>query len=145
MTYRRGQSKPYSGPTKAAINRSKMTGWVDVVTPYLPDFVDELKSSIQPSHRQWDPAHKVWHVNELFLNELIPMLKRYFDEVTTDLLDSEETSDNAFKAIFDILKKMPNGNIDKIYQQLAFALHPDRGGSNEQMRLLNEAYEKVKK
>ena len=134
-------AKKHEGPTRASINKSAMAGWVELVTPFNELFVAELKSSIQPPHRKWDPEAKVWHVNEIYLDKVVPMLKKYFDEVITDLLQKEPVSSNLFNPIFDVLKTMPNGIMVKIYRSLAFALHPDKGGNNELMAKLNEAYE----
>ena len=138
----RKSTATFSGQTKAAILRSKMTGWVDLVTPYRADFVDALKSQIQPSHRQWDPAMKVWHVQDMFLEKVIDMLGKYFDEVTTDLVEEKSAiSGNLWTEVF---KAIPKDTADKVYYALAMAVHPDHGGSNEQMTLLNKAYQECK-
>jgi len=149
MPYQRFNSykkTEYKGPTKAAIVRSSLgQGWVDVVSPYDRDYVEELKSSIQPSHRKWDPQSQVWHVNELYLEELVALLKKHFDEVTTNLLSEEPVPSNLFRPVFEALKDLPNGNLDKVYKQLAVAVHPDHGGSDELMKKLNEAYQETRK
>lgn len=136
----------YSGPTRAAINRSTMAGWVDLHTPFDKKFVDELKNQIQPSHRKWDPGQGVWHVNELFLDVVVELTKRYFDEVTTDLLQQPSIAvpENMFMPVLQALKSMPDGALDKVYRTLATALHPDHGGSNELMTKLNQAYQQIK-
>jgi len=133
--------KEHKGPTRAAVNRSVLTGWVDLVTPYNAGFVRDLKESIQTSHRKWNPDMKVWQVNQIYLDKAVLLLKKYFDEVTTDLLTEPEVPANLFKPIFEILRKLPNGNMDKIYRTLAMAVHPDHGGSDELMKKLNEAYQ----
>jgi len=138
-------AKKHEGPTRASINKSAMTGWVELVTPFNELFVAELKSSIQPPHRKWEPIGKVWQVNDIYLDKVVPMLKKYFDEVTTDLLQKEPVPSNLFKPLFAILGELPNGTIDKVYRSLAFALHPDKGGNNELMAKLNEAYEDAQK
>ncbi len=141
--YRQPRKVEYKGPSKAAINKSKMPGWVDVVTPYLAEFVEDLKTVIQPSHRTWDKDNRVWHVNELFLEELVGLLQMHFDEVTTDLVEAAEpAASNMFKPVFAELK---GDNLDKVYRALAQALHPDHGGNQEQMKLLNAAYQEAKK
>jgi intergrase/recombinase len=133
-------SKPYTGPTRASINKSYMKGWVDVVSPYKKDYVEDLKTVIQPSHRKWDPVKLVWHVNEMFLEELVGLLKMHFDEVITDLAEEEKTVDNIFKPVFEALKN-DKDSCDKVYRALAFALHPDHGGTTEQMTKLNQAHD----
>ena len=146
MPYERfHQTKEHKGPTRAAVNRSNMPGWVDLTTPYNEDFVRDLKDSIQSSHRKWEPIGKVWQVNQIYLDKVVPLLKKYFDEVTTDLLQEEPVSSNLFRPVFDVLKGLPNGNLDRIYRSLAMACHPDQGGSEELMTKLNSAYDEVKK
>ena len=140
--YHRGRKKSaeFIGPSKAAILKSPKEGWLKVVTPYNENFVDELKSTVQPPHRQWNPEEKYWLVNELYLEDLIIILKRHYDEVSTDLLESEEVN-NPFGIVFDLISPQ---DLDKIYKALAFAVHPDRGGSEKSMKLLNEAYQRKK-
>ena len=148
MTYSKRPSKPFTGKTKAFIGRGDVSGWLKIIVPWIPgktpDFVDELKSTIQPSHRSWNPDTKAWAVNEIFLEELIPMLQRYFDEIETDLTTEPTAPENLFKPIFEALKGLPNGNLDKVYKQLAVAVHPDHGGSDELMTKLNQAYQESK-
>jgi len=132
-------AKSHIGPSRSAINKSQMDGWVDLVTPYNARFVEQLKLLVQPSHRRWDPVLKVWHVNELYLEDVIDLLGHFFDEVTTNLTvyDNNSSSDNVFKDVFRIL---PDDCKSKVYKSLAFALHPDKGGSQELMAKLNEAF-----
>ena len=139
------KSKPFTGPTKAGIYKSKKENWLKVVAPYKADFVDELKSSIQPSHRSWDPDNKHWLVNEIYLEDLVKMCQRHFDEIETDLVEgaTEATEpENLFTQVFNAL---PNGGyVDKVYYALAQAIHPDHGGSEELMTQLNKAYQERK-
>ena len=137
--------KEHKGPTRAAINRSVLTGWIDLVTPYSEGFVRDLKDSIQPGHRKWNPDAKVWQVNQIYLDKVIPLLRKYFDEVTTDLLAEPEAPANLFRPVFDVLKRLPNGSADKIYRSLAMAVHPDHGGTDTLMKLLNAAYQEIQK
>ena len=132
----------FSGPSKAAILKGKTDGWIKILTPYKADFVDELKSTVQPSHRSWDPVEKVWHVHDIYLEQLIGMLKRHYDEVTQDLVVEEEVSGNMFEKLFDVIT---NGTAEKVHRVLSLALHPDHGGSEEMMKQLNAAWSKVKK
>lgn len=106
----------------------------------------DLKNYIDYGSRMWNAETKYWEVKDTCLGTLITILKKYFGEnVTQTLTVDEKKSDNPFREVFSILKKMPNSNIEKIYSALALAIHPDRGGSNDQMKALNMAYEEVKK
>lgn len=132
--------KKYTGPTKAGIYKSDKESWVRVVAPWNQDFLDELKDTFQPSFRRWDPDAKHWLINDIYLEDIILLCKKYFDDVETDLT-SESSDSNPFIAVLDLI---PIQDLDKIYKTLAFAVHPDRGGSDKSMKLLNEAYEKRK-
>lgn len=130
----------FKGINRAAINKSTISGWFDIVTPYNKRFVEELKNAIPGSQRRWKPEEKVWQIHELYLDKTVELLKRFFDEVTTNIFnnDDEPTIDNLFVPLFDIL---PDDTIDKVYTSLARALHPDVGGNAEQMSKLNQAYQ----
>ena len=130
----------FAGPTKAALLKSNRENWIDIVAPYNADFVDQIKSEIQPSHRTYNPDTKRWSVNDIFLEEVIVMLKKHFDDVETDL--TTEQPDNLFAQVFSVL---PDGDyVDKVYHALAQAIHPDHGGSEQLMKQLNQAYQEKK-
>ena len=82
----------------------------------------------------------------MFLDVVVELTKKFYDEVTTDLLQEATIAEpvNLFMPVFSALKTLPNGNMDKIYRSLAGALHPDVGGTNELMTKLNQAYEEAK-
>ena len=81
-----------TGPTRAVISKSDKEGWLKVVAPYNANFVDDLKSTIQPGHRSWDPDAKAWGVNEVYLEDLVAMCQRHFNDVETDLAESKSDS-----------------------------------------------------
>ncbi len=134
-------SSSFKGPKKASILKSDVKGFVDVVSAYSPDYVDDLKMSIDPSYRRWDPLTKRWTVNEIVLDDLIKCLKRHFSEVTTDLVEPEPTIANIWEEIFRVV---PKDYQAQVYHALSNAVHPDHGGSVDQMKALNSAYQKYK-
>ena len=149
MTYGSRQKKrtEYQGPKEAFILQGKIPGWLNVSTPYLPRCVEDLKAYIEPSGRKWNPDSKFWEIKEVYLGTLISILEKHFgkENIIQNITEEETLPSNIFQPLFEILKSMPNGNIDKVYSALAFAIHPDRGGSTEQMKMLNNAYEDVRK
>jgi hypothetical protein len=48
---------------------------------------------------------------------------------------------NLFRMVFNLI---PDEYVPGVYRALAQAVHPDHGGTNEQMRDLNLAYEERK-
>ena len=138
-------SKPrveYTGPREATIMSSIKEGWVKVSMPYDKACIDDLKAFIESGGRRWNPDTKFWEVKEIYLGTLVKILQKHFGaNVSQSLTSTEEVSGNIFKPLFAVLKDMPNNEMKRVYNALAFALHPDRGGSNEQMVLLNQAYD----
>lgn len=51
---------------------------------------------------------------------------------------SDDTKD--FYAILGAERDTPQGEIDRLYKRLAVKHHPDRGGDEEAMKTINEAY-----
>jgi len=113
---------------------------VRVLTPYNVDFVDDLKSSLPGHHRMWDKGAGHWLVNEAYLEDLVNVCRKYFNEVVTDL-GEEEVTEGMYG---ELLRACPPANQDKLYAALAFAFHPDRGGDTEIMKQINLAHQNIK-
>jgi len=152
MSYAYGQrQKPrteYLGPREAAILKSAKDGWCNVSMPYDRPCIEDIKSWIETSGRRWNPDTKFWEVKEIHLSTLVTILKKHFgDKVTQNLTtaDANVVPENMFVPVFEALKSMPNGGMTKVYRALAMACHPDKGGTNELMSKLNEAYEEAQK
>lgn len=122
---------------KCGIYRSLRAGWFKVVPSfYNADFIDDLKMVIPVSQRYYDRNEGCWFVHELHLEELVTLCNEYFDSVENDLIPKNE-SGNLWESVFAVI---PSEYRSKVYMALAQAIHPDHGGSNEQMALLNQAY-----
>ena len=152
MAYKRkpytGTRTKFKGPTRATIQKSKTKGYYDLITPYNEEFKDSLKATFQYPYRLWDNDEKVWKVRESVLSEVAELLKLYYDEVfvVEDIPESAPQLGNSiFSELFQTLKGLPNGNIDKVYSALANAVHPDKGGNNNLMTALNKARDEAKK
>jgi len=151
MAYQR-RTKPrveYQGPKEAHILKSAKDGWVNVSAPYYqditPHMVQDIKTYIDSSSRAWNPTTKFWEIKESALPTMITILKKYYgDAITQNLTTSTSTSKNLFVPIFEAMKALPNGQLDKTYHLLARACHPDAGGTDALMGLLTEAYQEVK-
>jgi DnaJ-like protein len=57
---------------------------------------------------------------------------------------SQQESQSDYYAILGADEGTSRADIDKLYKRLAARRHPDRGGSEEEMKLLNEAYATLK-
>jgi len=131
-----------SGPQVAQIVKSKRNGYVTVVSPYNPHYVENLKFNIPYPHRLYNPDDKSWDISETYLPDLIALLKMYYTEVTQNIVTKEPVTGNPFAGVFKFVAK---DDLTKVYRALAFAVHPDRGGSEATMKMLNDAYEEMLK
>lgn len=57
---------------------------------------------------------------------------------------TQHESHSDYYAILGADERASRSDIDKLYKRLAARRHPDRGGSEEEMKLLNEAYATLK-
>lgn len=57
---------------------------------------------------------------------------------------SQHEPQSDYYAILGATEGTSRSDIDKLYKRLAARRHPDRGGSEEEMKLLNEAYATLK-
>ena len=124
----------------ASLLKSDIKGFVQMLTPYNKEFVEVFKITIPYPHRKWDPEKKIWLVAETMLEQPVELMKVYFDDISTNLL-TEEPSSNIWETVF---ASIPNDYIDVVYRALCQAVHPDHGGTEEQMKMLNSAYQSRK-
>ncbi len=125
---------------QATIFQTKSSTWVDLVTPYDAKFIDNLKLFIPYHNRRWDPEMRSWKIRVTEMEMLMRLLKQHLFTVVVE--ETEEAAvnigDNIFRLLFE---SIPDEYVNKVYHALAHALHPDHGGTNQQMKLLNSAYE----
>jgi len=130
---------------KEQISRAEISqgpeGWLKARFPYNAALVAELKDTFPVGHRKWDPDSQCWFVSDLYAEELVAMLGRYFTEVVANIKSAEKTSENPF---YDALAALPEAHIDRVFRSIAQAVHPDVGGTDALMKQLNDAYASVK-
>mgnify|MGYP001558341190 CR=1 FL=1 len=129
---------------KCFIGKTDIPDWLLMVSPYNKDFVEQFKATIPSAQRKWDPESKRWLIGEIYAVEIAELIKQHFPEaeITTDLVQETTPEVNLFEQLFTVL---PAEFVDKIYKTLSMAVHPDKGGSNELMSKLNQAYENRRK
>ena len=129
---------------KGFIGKTDIPGWLIMVSPYDKSFVEQFKSAVPSGQRRWEPESKRWLFNSVYIADVVGLLKLHFPEIeiTSDLVQEVEPETSLFEQLLAIL---PDDYLEKIYKILAMALHPDRGGSNELMSKLNQAYAKRRK
>jgi hypothetical protein len=127
----------------AQIIKSPKPGFVRIITEYRAGFVYELKEEIPFPHRQYNAEDRTWDISESYLPALMRILKEHFDTVQNLIIKEKvlPIKGNLFEEVFKVLQPE---YCSVVYKALAQAVHPDHGGTNQMMKYLNEAYEKVK-
>ena len=128
---------------KCYISKSEVLNFYSIIFTFNSDMVEELKESIPREFRKWDPLNRRWLFSPLYLNEVLAICGNYFegDQITVEI-DNGISSSDLFLQLFDLLKAEDR---ERVYRALSMALHPDRGGSTELMKLLNNAHDHYSK
>jgi hypothetical protein len=126
----------------ATIFNTPDTSWVELVTPYDPDFIDDLKQFISRENRKWVPDTTSWRVRVTEVKFLKKLLNDHGFVCTEQRIDVQpgwsQKGGNLFAQVLDMV---PDEHVNKVYYALAQAVHPDHGGTSDQMKQLNMAYE----
>lgn len=135
---------------------------------YNKRFVDFLSRGIKPtSYRRYDPGSKLWMVHVEKIPVVVSFGKKYFDYVDYRALPEDlqiqvvqfiQNAKESRSFAEDIVRALPASPhatlfvvpeapwevIKASYKALAFKYHPDQGGSPEEFRRVQEAYNKLK-
>lgn len=120
-------------------------GWIHVRTPYNRDFVDDLKAGIEARFRAWDPDDKVWKVNPAKDEVLLRIVKKHYGDPT--ILEDKEivvVENDGADPYGKLLRLAPDAVLKKCYRLIAAAVHPDAGGTGDQMTQANNAWALIK-
>ena len=115
--------------------------WMTIRCPYEAHFVKALKTIVGPSQRWWDQDAKLWHVRFEFIRELLPLCRKYYDEVECRVNVREVLASANVNVFSQLFARITPQYADKIYKALARVVHPDAGGQEELMTQLNQAYQ----
>ena len=136
-------------------------GWFRLVFRYDPWLQEDLKNTVGFGNYKYDPKLKLWYVREPYKKTAVDLLKEHGYEVEFEgrerVKDSEEQKDqrnkrqvsgprnNTINPWSVIFERIPDGPLRrKLYRSVALVLHPDKGGREEAMKELNEAWSKLK-
>jgi hypothetical protein len=131
---------------------------VELSTPYNADFVAALKGAIPARHRRWDPESKAWSVfgnSRQWADHAVALLLDYFPNA--HIAERPERTPGPWQACpphalatdpdfaaLHLLPSAPPALVVAAYKILAKYCHPDRGGTEEQMRSLNLAMDHLR-
>lgn len=135
-------------PTNGKATLWVKDGYIFCRSPYSADFVQELKNDIHSSARVFLKVEKVWRVDAAYHEDLLSVVRKHYGEPTIlepdvkEVVVVEGASNDPFGAM---LRVAPNEVLKKVYRMIAVEIHPDKGGKPEDMVLLNQAWDAVKK
>jgi len=122
--------------------------WVRLYFPYNPDFLNRLKATVPGRDREPVWAERGgrrkfdhWRLRRIWVDEVADLMEQFWPgrKIESDLVE-EEDSQSSFDYIFSLCKSKQDAK--RVYSALAFVVHPDRGGSEEDFKKLKEAYER---
>jgi hypothetical protein len=116
-------------------------------TPFVADFVDDLKAEISARKRRWDPARKAWWVAASAIDQALDITRRYYTVEFAEEADEpapypRSESVNAWAALW-LVPGAPPEVVAAAYRAMAKLHHPDHGGDNAAMQRVNAAYEEI--
>jgi len=120
---------------------------VSVDGPVFPCLIQDIKQGIPARRRKWSPGTKQWLFHaEVQLDLVLALVTRLkltyaFDDDQKQAHRQMPMSRTAAAATLYLLPSAPPYVVDAVYRAIAKQHHPDRGGSTEQMQMINAAVE----
>lgn len=117
-------------------------------TPYIKDFVTELKDEIPKDYRYWDSSEKAWVVSYAYEKVLLALCQKHFDKVIQygrKGYSVPKQSSPKYKTLF-LLPNAPKEVVMAAYRALSFKYHPDVNkdpDATEKMKEINIARDKI--
>jgi hypothetical protein len=131
--------------TKAFID-TNVDGRLKVSTPYLPEFVADLKATIPYSGREWVKILKAWLVEPNYKKEIVELCQKHFTEVHVNIDEGSKSTD--VEEVYAQLFLTPNAPfwlVTRVWKFLAIEFHPDKNKDGaETMKVINQAYQEIK-
>ena len=125
-----------------------------VTTPYNETFFNLLKQLIPFSDREWDKSSKTWTVTERFMEPIRQLAEKTFRDTATVITKAQSQKSSVPPAlakqpldgvICQFFRLLAYEDAQAAYRKASMRLHPDRGGSMEQMTALNSAWTRLEK
>jgi hypothetical protein len=133
-----------------------------VRTPFNKEFIDWIKSDVMIDCRHWDEEEKVWVISYSYEDDLImECFKLFHDVKRVGTRSAKKTGPRAWKrpkqspmdgwTAYDVLHIQPSAPPELIkaaYRVMVKLYHPDVYDgldATDQMKKINDAYEKIRK
>lgn len=126
-------------------------GGVILKTPYLQEFVSDLKREIPQRHRSWDPEAKVWQVDSFYADIAADIFFHHFpdgEEINLTGRPSERVPPPSWCLVLGVLPTAPKEVVTAAYKALSKLHHPDTGNGKsdpKKMAQINVAMEEARK
>jgi hypothetical protein len=118
---------------------------------YSAGFVELIKRSVPPRKRKWHADAKTWSFDREYLNMLVHHANQWFGFVHAPEPEREPEPEVEAPApgvdglIIQFFRALPSSARKAAYRTAALKLHPDVGGSAEEMLRLNALWERIEK
>ncbi len=137
--------------------KKRADGQIELRFRYDAEFVNDLKATIPPPYRRWNPDEKAWVVMSAYLAELRELCEGYGRIVwetapppggngngqATGAKSSDPRAE-AFATLY-LLPSAPIEVVKAAYRALALIHHPDKGGNPDTMKAINLAHDRLVK
>ena len=134
-------------------------GWFRLVCRYDPWLQGDLKEEFGLGNYKYHPKLKMWYVREPYKKAIMDLLKKHGYEVEFEERQQKQSSSNGHQKEQRQQVSGPRNQLNpwstifahipdsvlrrKLYRSVTLVLHPDKGGNEEAMKQLNEAWSKL--
>jgi hypothetical protein len=119
-------------------------GGAVVRTPYLEDFVSDLKEAVPAAYRHWDKIEKFWYIEPTYARVAAELFVSYFPDGNSFDLARKYKEPPEWAKILFVQVGAPLEVVEAAYRALAKKYHPDRGGDEVRIKTLNSAIEQAR-
>jgi hypothetical protein len=114
--------------------------------PFDTYWVSTVKTLVPGHFREWDPAAKLWIIDDPYIDPVMALTRRVFGYVdgAGNAHTSHHTPPSDPHVTLHLLPLAPPQLVDAAFRTLAKLAHPDAGGSHDAMLALSEAYDALR-
>jgi len=139
--------------------------WCWIRFEYAPEFREFLKASIPKDERSFDGERKAWRFTEVHFDAVMATAATFFTSIQIrkgkngpnksrpqakqQQQDEPNTGsripDSREFVVLEFFNALPPAALKAAYHKAATLCHPDHGGSNDEMRYLNDLWAEIEK